>query len=153
MKNDDLAKLVIAVTKVEGAVNGLRNDFDKKSSEDLSRFEKLETGIEKHTATLATHAELHSSHARMIMKANELAIRAVEKAEEVRTEAQVALKFSLDTHAKETSEKLDGISLAADERKRTLDKIVRFQKHPLFKAAWFVGGLIGGAIAAYVAAH
>ncbi len=149
----DLAELIIAVTKVEGAVNGLRSDFDKKSSEDLARFEKIETSVEKQAAVLATHAELHTSHARMITKASELAIRAAEKAEEVRTEAHLALGAALATHAKDTSEKLDSIAEAATERKKILDKIVTFQKHPLFKAAWFLGGLIGGAIAAYLAAH
>ncbi len=148
----DIADIVVAVTKLEGAVTGLQSALEKKSAEDVIKFEKLESSIEKHTATLATHAELHTSHARMITKASELAIRAAEKAEEVRTEAQVALKTSLDKHAVETSAKLDGLAEAGEERKEILDKIVAFQKHPLFKAAWFIGGVIGGIIMHYYAA-
>ncbi len=149
----DLAELIVAVTKVEGAVTGLRGDFDKKAADDAAKFEKLETSIEKHTAVLATHAELHTSHARMITKASELAIRAAEKAEEVRTEAQTALRNALDTHASETSTKLDALAAAGDKREKLLDKIAAFQKSPFFKAAWFLGGIIGGAIATYLAAH
>lgn len=149
----DIAELIVAVTKVEGAVTGLQATFNKKAVEDLIRFEKIESTIEKQAVTLAAHAELHTSHARMIAKANDLAIIAVEKAELVRTEAQKELKTALDKHAVDTSAKLDSLAEAATERTKTLDKIVEWQKKPLFKAAWFIGGLVGGALAAYVAAH
>lgn len=147
----DVTDIVIAVTRLEGAVNKLQSAFEKKSIEDLVRFEKIEVNVAKQAETLSSHAELHTSHARMITKASELAIRAAEKAEEVRTEAQSALKKALDEHAADTSTKLDGLAQAGVERKQLLDKLVAFQKHPLFKAAWFLGGIIGGAIATYLA--
>ncbi len=149
----DITDIVVAVTKLEGAVTGLQSAFEKKSIEDMIRFDKIETNVSKQAETLAAHAELHTSHARMITKASELAIRAAEKAEEVRTEAQTALKSALDIHARDTSEKLDKLAVAGDERSKLLDKIITWQKHPYFRAAWFIGGLIGGALAAYVAAH
>jgi len=151
MPPQDVTDIVVAVTRLEGAVNGLQTAFEKKSIEDLIRFEKIETNLSKQAETLAAHAELHTSHARMITKASELAIRAAEKAEEVRSEAQTALKNALDTHATETSTKLDALAKAGTERKELLAKLIAFQKHPLFKAAWFLGGIIGGAIATYLA--
>ncbi len=151
--SEDLAELIEAVARVEGTVNGLRGDFDKKTAEDIARFEKLEANVASHSATLVTHAELHTSHARMITKASELAIRAAEKSEEVRTEAQTALRSALDKHAISTENKLDALAVAGTARTELLDKIVKWQKNPFFKAAWFIGGVIGGAIAAYLAAH
>lgn len=150
---NDLVELIVAVTKVEDAVIGLQATFDKKSGADLVRFEKIEGIVEKQAITLAAHADLHTSHARLITTANDLAIEAVKRAETVRTEAQEQLKVALDNHALDTSAKLDKLAEGASDRTKLLDKIIDFQKKPLFKAAWFVGGLIGGALAAYVAAH
>lgn len=150
---NDIAELIVAVTKVEGAVTGLQTTFDKKAVADLVRFEKIEESVEKQATTLSSHAELHTSHARLITKANDLAIQAVEKAENVRTEAQRDLKDALDKHAADTSVKLDKLAEGASERAKTLDTIVEWQKKPLFKAAWFVGGLLGGMLATYFAAH
>lgn len=150
---NDLSDLIVAVTKVEGAVNGLQVAFEKKTITDAIRFEKIESTIEKQAAVLAAHADLHTSHARLITKANELAIAAAEKVESVRTEAQSKLKAALDTHATETSAKLDGLAVAGVERTKLLDKIIAWQKSPWFKAAWFIGGIIGGAVATYLAAH
>jgi hypothetical protein len=147
----DVGKIVTAVGKLEGAVTGLQTSFDAKSIADVQRFDKIEATIEKHASTMALHSDLHTSHARLITKANELAIQAIEKSSAVRTEAQAALKDSLDKHAQETSAKLDMLALSGDSRAAILDKIVAWQKHPLFKAAWFIGGLIGGAVAAYFA--
>lgn len=149
----DISDIVIAVTKLEGAVTGLQSAFEKKSIEDLIRFDKVETSVNQHTTQLAAHADLHTSHARLITKANELAIAAAEKAETIRTEAQVALKTALDVHATETSAKLDGLATAGVERTKLLDKIIAWQKSPWFRAAWFIGGIVGGAVATYLAAH
>ena len=146
----DMSELVVAVTKVETAVTSLQGAFEKKSEEDLERFEELEAALDKQAETLIKHAELHTSHARMLTKANEMVIQAVEG---VRTEAQKSLQESLEKHALDTTAKLDSLAKAGSERKQLLEKISSFQKKPLFKLAWFIGGLIGGIAAAWFSVH
>lgn len=130
----DTQTLLTAFKRVEDAL-------ESKTSADEKRFTGIESDIQaltietrKTAAIVSQHAELHTSHARMITKANEAATVALNR--------EIAIPVAV-------KEQLNRLEEDGKFREALLSQVAKATRSPWFKLAWLIGGIIGGAIATY----